>query len=63
MQIQAQQFKYEFKRSVCIGITLFFFVVLGAGCATQKPSPPPPEEGAHIKIQSGQGSAELSWPK
>jgi len=59
MQIQLQKCNPEFKRSVCIGLGLFLFVVLGAGCATS----PPPDQGSHIKIQSGQSSAEVSWPK
>jgi hypothetical protein len=58
MQIWPQKLKYEFKRSVCIGLALFLFVVMGAGCA----STPPPEQG-HVKIQSGQDSAEVYWPK
>ena len=48
------------KKSVCIGLALFFLVVIGAGCATPTP---PPEQESHIKIQSGQSSAEVSWPK
>lgn len=60
MQIKPQKLKYELKRSVCIGLALFLFVVIGAGCATPTP---PPEQGSHIKIQSGQSSAEVSWPK
>ena len=34
MQIQPQKLKYEFKRSVCRGLALFLFVVIGAGCAS-----------------------------
>jgi hypothetical protein len=34
MQIQPQKLKYEFKRSVCTGLALFLFVVIGAGCAS-----------------------------
>ena len=60
MQREPQKLKYEFKRSVYIGLALFLFAVIGAGCATQTP---PPEQGSHIKIQSGQNSAEVSWPK
>jgi hypothetical protein len=60
MQIQPQKLKYEFKRSACIGFVLLLFAVIGAGCATPTP---PPEQGSHIKIQSGQNSAEVSWPK
>jgi len=48
------------KKSVCGGLVLFLLVVLGEGCATQAP---PPEQGSHIKVQSGQNSAEVSWPK
>jgi len=59
MQIQSQQLKYAFKRSACIGLALLLFAVIGAGCATPTP---PPEQG-HVKIQSGQNSAEVSWPK
>ena len=33
MQIWPQKIKYGFKRSVCIGLALFLFVVIGAGCA------------------------------
>jgi hypothetical protein len=60
MQIQPQKLRFELKRSVCAGLTLFLFVVIGAGCATPTP---PPEQGSHIKIQSGQNSAEASWPQ
>lgn len=60
MRREPRKLKYEFKRSVCIGLALFLFVVIGAGCASPKP---PPEQGSHIKIQSGQSSAEASWPK
>ena len=59
MQIWPQKLKYEFKKSICIGLALFLFVIIGAGCVTS----PPPEQGPHIKIQSGQDSAEVSWPK
>jgi hypothetical protein len=59
MQIYSKKIKYEFKRSVCIGLALFLFVVIGAGCASPKP---PPEQG-NVKIQSGQNSVEVSWPK
>ena len=48
------------KKSVYIGLALFIVAVIGAGCATPTP---PPEQGSHIKIQSGQNSAEMSWPK
>jgi hypothetical protein len=48
------------RQSVCIGLGLFLFVVIGAGCATSKP---PPEPKSHIRIQSGQNSAEISWPE
>ena len=34
MQIQPQKLKYEFKRSVYMGLALFLFVVIGAGCAS-----------------------------
>ncbi len=34
MQIQLQKIKYDFKRSVCMGLALFLFVVIGAGCAS-----------------------------
>jgi len=34
MQIQSQKLKYELKRSICIGLALFLFVVIGAGCAS-----------------------------
>jgi hypothetical protein len=61
MQREPQKLKYEFKKSVFIGLALFLFVVIGAGCATH--TPPPPEQGSHFKIQSGQNSAEVSWPK
>ena len=60
MQIGAQKLKYEFKRSVCIGLALFLFVVIGAGCAT--PKPPPPEQGQYIKVQVGQNSVSVPWP-
>ncbi len=60
MQIQSNKLKFEFKRNICIGLALFLFVVIGAGCAT---STPPQQQGSHIKIQSGQSSAEVSWPK
>ncbi len=59
MQIYQRGLKYEFKKSVCMGLALFLLVVIGAGCAAHTP---PPEQG-HIKIQSGQHSAEVSWPK
>ncbi len=48
------------KKSVCIGFTLFLFAVAGVGCDTSSPSS---EQGSHIKIQSGQSSAEMSWPE
>ena len=57
MQIQSQELIYKLKRSVGTGLA-FLFVVIGAGCATA----PPPEQG-HIKVQSGQDSAEVYWPK
>jgi hypothetical protein len=60
MQIQPQKLEYEFKRSVCIGIALLLFVVIGAGCAT---STPPPEQGLYIKIQGGQNSGGVTWSK
>ncbi len=47
------------QKYVCIGLALFLFLVMGAGCATT----PPPEQGSHVKIQSGQSSAEVYWPK
>ncbi len=59
MQIYPKKIKYEFKRSVCIGLALFLFVAIGAGCAAKTP---PPEQG-NVKIQSGQNSVEVSWPK
>lgn len=59
MKVQSQKLRNKFKRNVCAGLALFFLVVIGAGCA----STPPPEQGSHIKIQSGQTSAEASWPK
>ncbi len=60
MQIWKQKLKYELQRSVSVGLALFLFAVIGTGCAA---STPPPEQGPHIKIQSGQNSAEVSWPK
>jgi len=57
MQIWPRKLRYDFKRSVCMGIALFIFVAIGAGCATA----PPPEQ-AHVKIQSGQDSAEVYFP-
>ena len=58
MQIRPQKLKYEFKRSVCIGLVLFLFVVIGAGCATPTP---PPEQGQYIKVQVGQNSVSVPW--
>lgn len=57
MRIQSQKLKYEFKRNISIGLALCLLVIIGAGCAA------PAEQGSHIKIQSGQTSAEASWPK
>jgi len=34
MQIYSRKLKYEFKKSVCISLALFLFVVIGAGCAS-----------------------------
>ncbi len=34
MQIWPQKLKYEFKRSVCIGLALVLFAVMGVGCAS-----------------------------
>ncbi len=48
------------KKCICMGFALFLFAVIGAGCAA---STPPPEQESHIKIQSGQSSAEVFWPK
>ncbi len=59
MQIYSEKLNYEFKRSVCITIALFAFVVIGAGCAT--PPPPPPEQGQYIKVQVGQNSVSVPW--
>jgi len=59
MQIWPQKLKYEFKRSVCMGLALFIFVVIGAGCASPKP---PPEQGQYIKVQVGQNSVSVPWP-
>ncbi len=59
MQIQSEKLKYELKRSVCIGLALFLFVVIGAGCATS----PPPEQGPYIKIQGNQDSGGVTWSK
>lgn len=61
MRKQSQQLKHKLKRSVCSGLVLFLLAMIGAGCATQKP--PPPEQGPHIKLQSGESSAEVSWPQ
>jgi hypothetical protein len=60
MQREPQKLKYEFKRSVCIGLALFIFIVIGAGCATRTP---PPEQGPYIKIQGGQNSGGVTWSK
>ncbi len=60
MQIQRKKINYGLKRCICTGLALFLFVVIGAGCAAPTPLP---EQGSHIKIQSGQSSAEMSWPK
>jgi len=59
MQIQPQKLKYEFKRSVCIGLVLLLFVVIGAGCASHTP---PPEQGQYIKVQVGQNTVSVPWP-
>jgi hypothetical protein len=59
MQIWPQKLKYEFKRSVCMGLALFLFVVIGAGCAT--PTPPPQEQGQYIKVQVGQNTVSVPW--
>lgn len=34
MQIWTRKLKYEFKGSVCLGLFLFLFVVISAGCAS-----------------------------
>ena len=33
MERELQKLKYEIKRGVCIGLALFLFAVIGAGCA------------------------------
>ncbi len=58
MQIYPQKLKYEFKKSVCIGVALFFLVVIGAGCAAPTP---PPEQGQYIKVQVGQNTVSVPW--
>ncbi len=58
MQREPQKLKYEFKRSVCMGLVLFLFVVIGAGCATP---PPPQEQGQYIKVQVGQNTVSVPW--
>ena len=58
MQIWPQKLKCEFKRSVCMGIALFIFVVIGAGCATPTP---PQEQGQYIKVQFGQNTVSVPW--
>ena len=60
MQIQPQKLKYEFKRSFCMGLALFIFVVICAGCATQTP---PPEQKTHIQTQSDKNSGVVIWSK
>lgn len=59
MCTQPQRCKYGFKRNVYTGLTLFFLVVVGAGCA----STPPQEEGPYLKIQGGQNSGGVTWSK
>lgn len=39
---------YEFKRNVCIGLSLFLLVIIGAGCAS---FPPPSEQAPYTKTQ------------
>ena len=38
MRREPRKLKYEFKRSVCIGLALFLFVVIGGG--VRRPKPP-----------------------
>jgi hypothetical protein len=61
MKNQSQESKYKFKRSVYMGLALFILVVIGAGCATNKPTPPP-EQGQYLKVQLGQNSVSVPWP-
>jgi hypothetical protein len=60
MQIYPQKLKYVLKRCFCAGLTLFSFIIIGAGCAA---STPPPEQGPYIKIQGGQDSGGVTWSK
>lgn len=59
MQRDPRKLKYALKRSVCAGLALFLFVVIGVGCA----STPPPEKGPYIKIQGGENSGGVTWSK
>ena len=47
-----QKLKYGFKRSVCVGLSLFLFVVIGAGCA-----------GTHKTTRTEITPQEFTFPK
>lgn len=58
MKNQPQESKYKLKRSVYMGLALFIFVVISAGCATPTP---PPEQGQYLKVQVGQNTVSVPW--
>lgn len=60
MQKKSQKLTYGFKGCICISLTLFLIVVIGAGCVRQTP---PPEQGPYIKVQSGKDGGGVTWSK
>jgi hypothetical protein len=59
MKNQPQESKYMLKRSDCMGLVLFLFVVISLGCAAAPT--PPPEQGQYIKVQVGQNTVSVPW--